>query len=87
MLCKRIESLTALGVDQPLVCDQVLKSDSAVRADLVERDLPAFQQLHEEGSRDVEHLRRVLGRQLGVDRDDADSVAFSDFGQDVDQQP
>ncbi len=58
-----------------------------MRADLVERDLAALQQLHEERSRDVEHVRCVLGRQFGVDRDDADRVALTDFGQDIHEQP
>lgn len=57
-----------------------------MRADLVERDLAALQQLHEERSRHVEHVRCVLGRQFGLDRDDADCVTLTDFGQDVNEQ-
>jgi len=78
LLGQYIEGFAALSVDRLLVRDHVLVADPTVRADLVERDLAALQQLHEERSRDVEHVRCVLGRQLGVDRDDADRVASGD---------
>ena len=52
----------------------------------VERDLATLQQLHEERSRNIEHVRRALSGQFGVDRDDADRVALADFGQNVHEQ-
>ena len=52
-------------------------------ADFVERHLPALQQLHKERARDVEDTRRVLRGQLRMNRDDADRIVLTDFGQDV----
>jgi hypothetical protein len=54
-----------------------------MRADLVERDLAALQQPHEEWTRHVEQVRRFLRRELGVDGDDGYRVAFTYLGQDV----
>lgn len=48
-------------------------------ADLVEPDLAALQQLQQERPPDIEHIRCVLGRQFGMDRDNADRVALADL--------
>lgn len=53
----------------------------------VRANLAALQQLHKEGSRNIQHSRCVLGRQFGVDRNSADRVPLTNFGQDVHKQP
>ena len=44
-----------------------------------------FQQLNQEGSRDVEHVGSLLCGQLGMDRDDGHGIALTDLGEDFQQ--
>lgn len=89
LLGRRVEVLVALGVDAlfSLVGDGVLVADAAVAADLVERNLAVLQYLNQERSRSIEFVSGLLCREFGMDWDDGDCAAFTDLGEDVDEEP
>lgn len=62
-------------------------ANAAVRTDFVAWDFSALEQLQEKGARHFQHIGGILSRQLGVDWDDADRIAFTDFSEYVHEQP
>lgn len=80
-----VETFVALRIDS-LFTRLRPGSGRAVRANLMEWNLAALQQLYQQGTRDIEHVSGLLGSEFGMDREDADRVALTNFGQDIHQQ-
>lgn len=81
LLGQFIQRLRALGVDGLLIVHQILEQHPAMGADLAKQDFPLVEQADEEGAGNLEQVRRLLGGQFGMDRDQGDGVSAGHFGQ------
>ena len=82
-----VEGRVTLGLEIPLVGEQVFQQHPPVGPHLPARDGPLVEELHQVRPGDVQEVGRLLGRQLGTDRRQGHRVPLPQLGQDLHEQP
>jgi hypothetical protein len=76
----------SLGIVTLLVGDEIGDLDPAMGAHQPKREDAGIEQSDKEWARNVEHVRCLLGRELGVDGDDGDGIAVGHVTENLEEK-